>query len=67
MEGHPLQVPEPEPVGRASSSSSEWSQRAPTTRPQANTAPWKEVWFRTPVILGNANLPPTYEGELVRY
>ena len=48
----------PEPVARADDR---------TTRERANAAPWKEVWFRTPVILGNANLPPTYEGELVRY
>ena len=48
----------PEPVARA---------EGRTTRERANAAPWKEVWFRTPVILGNANLPPTYEGELVRY
>ena len=47
-----------EPVARA---------EGQTTRERANAAPWKEVWFRTPVILGNANLPPTYEGELVRY
>ena len=35
--------------------------------PGAQAAAMKEVWFRTPVLLGSTNLLATYESERVRY